>query len=541
MGRHWYERAWGLLAAGAMSVGLISTAGAQSFDGALDPSFGDPQGNARSGRTTFYFATAALPPLGSAQPAYTDPIKVLAQADGSLVVVSNIVAPLGWQDSSTYVIAVSRFARDGQPVRSFGIDGTVFLDEGEDFDSEAADAVLDTQGNLYIVGTVFAPVNRADMAVWKLDVNGQRVAGFGSNGLRRAMRGGTPDDRGRAIAFGRSDVPDNANLLNIAGETRNADGRPRVAMILMSSTDGQLCPVDPLGAYCGNVVGGDVGLSTAWGMFEFGLSNCLGHDDIIVRDLAGYLIFGSQGGGVRMRVLLNSPCLGADQALVAGLVHDINGSRALQFDTGFAPNGLRQAILHENDFQYSGSFGAALAFGDNAPADMSTYVVGYTARTDGRIAAGVRRFDSPTAWQNAGIKTFDFTAQPGFPSGAAGLNDIAVLDDGSLVLAGGMAASSFQFGDAFLARLLPNGDFDPRFGNLGASTGRAIYGHPFEIAPGNFQDYDNRVASLALSPDRRSAFITGFVYARDSANPVYRYGSVMKIKLDGALFADGFE
>ncbi|HET7729196.1 MAG TPA: hypothetical protein VFK48_04100 [Usitatibacter sp.] len=77
---------------------------------------------------------------------------------------------------------VVKLRPDGTVAQDFGVGGRAVV-EGAQSSLDASGLMRDSQGNLYVTGTVYPDGGGAAFAVAKLDAGGQRVTGFGAAGL----------------------------------------------------------------------------------------------------------------------------------------------------------------------------------------------------------------------------------------------------------------------------------------------------------------------------------------------------------------------
>lgn len=131
-----------------------------------------------------------------------------------------------------------------------------------------------------------------------------------------------------------------------------------------------------------------------------------------------------------------------------------------------------------------------------------------------------------TGFGNNGRVAFRILAGAGAQSGAYAMVEDAA---GRLVL-GGASLNAANFGDAAVARLLPDGSLDPAFG----SGGSVLVG--FDLLPsGNGSDY---AQALHIMPGGDIVIAGSSVF---SNSPLLSTGSVARLLGDGILFANGFE
>lgn len=512
-------------AAGFVMFSLLPSLTVAQLDSSLDPTFGD------AGRTAF--AIVSRDPSetpGVPNWAQVTPFKVLPRNDGTAIVWSNAATPYDLPISTSSVPVAVRILANGTWDTSWGVSGggrtVIFV--GEDYSWRANDAVSTPDGGMAVVGTIDNPDGSSDMAVWKFTANGQADAGFGDGGLRRLRRGGLPSDAGKALHLAELDLIGTGNpiqdLLIVAGNVRDGLTGPHGLGLAIMSLTGTLCPSSVGG--CGTVVGGDAGLSTEWGMLRIGSDLCPNGADIDVVDLTKF----DAGVAEAIPVLIRG-C--GDTAVVKHTIIGNNGgSWRWTTNAAYANNG-RSLVTFGPGFMVDGN---ALV---HAP------VTGLPLGGESLVIAGFRAQPdrSQPLMMAARLGRTSFTAvtydadPPGDPwlSPGAYADTLAVQPDGKLVLGGGMALSSWTFGDSLLMRLNADLTPDASFGNLSASLpGRQIYGYSIGGA-----DRDNRINAMALTADGK-LLVTGYAYASNDGNA--RYGSVMRMRLEGdRIFATGFD
>lgn len=495
-------------------------------DGELDPSFGNYIGGVRTGKMSFTIISAdpsGLP--GVPTWSQISPFKVLVLSDGSSLVLANSATPFWLPISAATVITVVHITAEGVRDWSYGNDGLVVVEVGEDFTWRGSDAVLLTDDSVAIIGTIDNPDNSSDMAVWKITSTGSPDSAFGDGGLRRLRRGGSPSDAGKAIALASVDFDGLVEMLVVAGNVRDGlSGNHSLGAMLMDPITGGICAMS---LRCGNVVGGDVGLPTEWMMLRIDSYLCPDGGDIDVADLAA---FTTSIGLVMIPIVLRG-C--GDTAVVKHTtIHDSGGGYAWVPDTSY-PNNARLLINFGPAFT---TVANAIAYAPIAGAwgDESFVVAGYRANADGSQPV---MFAARSNYLNATTTaTYDFQAAGSpFASAGAYADSALVQPDGRVLLGGGYAYSTFTYGDAAIMRLTADLNPDDSFGNLSASLpGRNGYGHY-----GNGSDRDNRLNSMALTADGKLVF-AGYMYESDDG--ASRYGSVMRVILQSdRIFYNGFD
>ena len=493
---------------------FLATALPAAANGQLDVGFA-------GGRTTSFWSIDA-----SLQRGATRPVKTLVQADDKVLVISNTPTPFGSLFPGNSQIGITRFNRDGSVDTSYGPLGQRLLDAGPDFEVEAVDAVLRRDGAALVLGTLYGPFNQSDMAVWAVLPNGEPDSAFAGSGLRRIRRGGSPSDRAGAIVA--CELASDRFL--VAGDLRDGtQGNHSLMQVVLFGNTGGLCAASD----CGNVIGGDVGLPSQWRMLRVDLNF-----DSQVTALVAYTQT-SPGLSVRWRTLMRRSVVdgqGQFDGVVIGTSFP-SQANALGLDPGFGNVGFKQFF-----------FSAAAGYRHNTGNQLAVQILGGNPRLliAGYVAdaqdldpsMAVFAMDllsgNTDASFNGGVaRVFDYAAAG--IHGDAYADDILVAPDGKILVGGGYESAGFTFGDAALARLNPDGSFDPGFGNLGvALPGRMGYGHTLAGS-----DRDNRLASMALSADGERVVFSGYAYASNDGS---YYASAMRARLHaGDLLRNGFE
>lgn len=523
-----------------MIAALLVAESAFAANGQLDFCFGDFVGGSdcgRSGKTYFYWPDVdpASNPSGfpSARGAA---VKVLATCDGGAIVVANIRAPYDLPYSGPQVIGISKRKRDGTADTAFGDPdpfvlgsrtGRTLIYVNDDSDWLAADALLGSDGSIFIAGTVWSyPSGRSDMAIWKLNPDGSTATGFGNAGLKLAQRNGLPRDQGRALVRGQ-----NLNYPAIAGNVTDNGDIGTLGMVFFSPGDGRLC----VESVCGNVIGGDVGLPTQWRMFRSGLSCGATASNVELIDVASGPYVETSPTDIHMDFAFATdwPCNGLRLAGLARFRLSFTGATP-----GWSYLGLLGNRFGGETVGLTDAFVRSIVYDPNRGGGW--LMAGRAVNNSGGMRAGISRHTiagiADTAFNGTGRLNFEMR-NPFTPTdaGQAYIDDIAVMPDGRIIAAGGFNFSSWTVGDAMLARLNPDGSFDNSFGNYsGLSPGRMSYGH--EI---NGVDRDNRFASLAVTPDAQ-LLTAGYAYATTDTG--YQYLSVMRVlAVDDRIFYSGME
>lgn len=508
-------------------VSVLPSLAAAQVDGSLDPTFGNASDPGRMAFAIVSRDPAETP--GVLNWAQVTPFKVLLRDDGSAIVWSNAATPYDLPISAPSVPVAVRILADGTWDPSWGASGggRTVIYVGEDYAWRANDAISTPDGGMIVVGTIDNPDGSSDMAVWRFLANGQVVAGFGSSGLRRLRRGGLPSDAGKTVELASLDLLGNGSpipdLLIVGGNIRDGlSGRHDLGLVILD-LNGSICPSSVPG--CGNVVGGDVGLSSEWGMLRIASDLCPNGADMDVVDLTHFdagvseaipvLIRGCGDTAVVKHTRIGNS--GNTWNWIVNPSYANNGRSLVTFGPGFLVDG--NALVHAPV--------AGLPLGSE-----SLVIAGFRAQPDRSqplmLAARLDRTSFTAVTYDA-----DPPSDPWISPGAYA-DTLLVQPDGKLLLGGGTAFASWTFGDALLMRLNADLTPDASFGNLSASLpGRQVYGYPIAGT-----DRDNRVNAMALTPDGKLLF-AGYAYASNDGNS--RYGSVMRVRLEGdRIFANGF-
>lgn len=517
--------AFARLTAGLALFLLLPSLTLAQLDSSLDPTFGD------AGRTAF--AVVSRDPAdtpGVPNWSQVTPFKVLPRGDGSAIVWSNAATPYDLPISTSSVPVAVRILANGAVDPSWGVSGggRTLIYVGEDYAWRASDAVSTPDGGMAVVGTIDNPDGSSDMAVWKFTANGQADPAFGTGGLRRLRRGGFPSDAGKALhladldltGFG-SSIPD---LLIVAGNVRDGLSGPHGLGLAIMDLTGTICPSSA--PACGTVVGGDVGLSTEWSMLRIGTDLCPNGADIDVADLTKFdagvsdaipvLIRGCGNTAVVKHTVIGNS--NGNWRWVTNTSYTNMGRSLVTFGAGFRVDG--NAIVHAPDPNLPLGNESLVIAGTRTLPDGSQPLVMAARLNRTTFSAVTYDADPPgDSWLSPGAYAETLLVQPG----------------GKLVLGGGMALSSWTFGDTLLVRLNADLTPDASFGNLSASLpGRQIYGYQI-----GGTDRDNRANAMALTADGK-LLVAGYAYASNDGNA--RYGSVMRMRLEGdRIFANGVD
>lgn len=498
------------------------------LDSSLDPSFGA----ASDGRVAFSIVSRdPVDTPGVPDWAQVTPFKVLPRADGSAIVWSNASTPYDLPISTSSVPVAVRILANGARDLSWGASGggRTVIYVGEDYAWRANDALTTPDGGMAVVGTIDNPDGSSDMAVWKFTAAGFADTAFGNGGVRRLRRGGLPSDAGKALHLADLDLAGFGqvapNLLIVGGNIRDGLNGPHGLGLVIMDLSGTLCPSSL--PTCGNVIAGDVGLPTEWAMLRIGTDLCPNGADIDVVDLTKF----DAGISDAIPVLIRG-C--GDTAVVKHTIIGNTGNNTWRWITNlsYANNG-RSLVTFGPGFRVDGNALVHAPLANQALGNESLVIAGYRARPDGSepvmMAARLNRTSFSAVTYDADVPT-----DPWFSPGAYA-DALVVQPDGKLILGGGMALSTWTFGDALLMRLNADLSPDPSFGNLSSSLpGRQIYGHTLAGT-----DRDNRFNALALTPAGK-LLAAGYAYASSDGNA--RYGSVMRVRTEGdRIFANGWD
>lgn len=381
-----------LLAAGTSLAPVV----AHAAPGDLDPGFGT------GGKVTVAFSGTS-----------NDFISAMAR-DGA----GNLYLAGASNGSGNFDFAVAKFDTNGQPVTSFGNGGKSIIDIGIG-STDQLNAMVIAGTSLYLAGTSTTAGN-ADMAIVKLDLNGQLVTGFGNGGKKTVDYSGN-NDHGNAVAIATS------GNIYLAG-----DSYPTA----LADSDFTVVKLD----HNGNIITG------------FGNSGVARVD------------FGGQGDVVYAMLLdaNENVYLGGTARFNGGTTRDMglakldaNGSAV----AGFGSDGkvtIDFGMIHD---------GLALARDD----DGNLYLAGSTSIPVGHMIMAVAKLDA------SGALVSDFATGGKVTLDPAGTSDssaraVAVDRDGSVYVAGSGSRPAPAFVDFAVAELDRHGNPVITFGSNGVQT-----------------------------------------------------------------------
>jgi uncharacterized delta-60 repeat protein len=462
---------------GALLAIALATTPAAAGDGDLDPRFGN------GGKVIHAFpGPLDLYPVSVVDVALLD--------DGRFVASTSVLNGNGDLD-----FAVMRFHADGSVDTAFGVDGgrrVGFDRPGADLHDFASALAVQPDGRIVVAGIASggAAVGGDDMAVLRLTASGQPDPTFGSNGrVTIAFNLGGPNlqmDHGTRIGL-QSD-----GKLLVVGTVDTADGYSRMAVVRLHPNGQRDSSFDGDGRVVIEALDGDHGSS-----------------GVQVRQLAdgailavGSILAPHEPGSYRRDFLL---------VRLLG-----NGTP----DPGFGDDGR-------------------VRFGFDVGGSRSDYAYDFAELEDGRLlVCGYAAVNDPGNNDMACMRFLaDGTPDPSFPAvlvpfdrgGAFADNamEMAVDAQGRIVLVG--TAQTTENADFAVARLLPDGSPDVRFGNGGIVTYNSC-------APVCWPaEYLNQGLSLAVRPDGRLLVAGSTVNAATA-------GRLMFVSAVGdTLFEDGFD
>lgn len=471
------------------------------------------------GRIASFWPTDATLARGA-----TKPVKTLVQADNKALVISNTPTPFGSQFSGNSQIGITRFTASGNPDTNYGPNGQRLLDAGVDYEVEAVDAVLRSDGALLVLGTIYGPFEQSFPAIWAVLPSGELDPAFAEAGFLRIVRSGTPSDRAGAIV-----KYDESGGVLIAGDFRDGpQGNHGLMQIFIFENTGALCGL----LTCGNVVGG-----TQAGVGNWRMLRVAANFDVQVRDLE---LFKATPGSnnATIRTLLRRSTTNAQGEFDGLVVGSRFAGGGLELDPTFGPSssGLQPYFFSQaSGFRYNNGNKMTLQPGPNG---LRLVIAGFIANAQnldpsiGVYAMNAQTGGADSSFNGGAPKVFDYATPTSH--GDAYADDILATPDGKILVGGGYEYAGFSFGDAALTRLNVDGSFDSSFGNTPLIPGRVGYGHAFF---GN--DRDNRLASMALSADGEKVVFSGFAYTSDDGS---YFASVMRAKLYAInLLKNGFE
>jgi uncharacterized delta-60 repeat protein len=321
---------------------------------------------------------------------------------GKIIVAGSVASGFSY---TTYDFMVAQFNIDGSPDLSFGTNGKTFIDFSSNFDAVNA-LCLQSDGKILVTGRSTSNVYY-DIAVTRLDANGQLDASFGTNGKVLVDVQGE-NDEARAIQ-----VQHDGKIL-IAGLSSTAT--VGAALALRLNTDGSL---DNSFGTSGHV------LCTFTGVAYF--SSCLVMNDGSIVCAGSTIVLGNS----RIAMAKMNP----------------NGS----LQTNFGTNG--QAEFVESAGQ---SACAAIQFN---PFDQNFYLAGMGV-SDAMLLSVKSNGTENTSFGNKGRVSFDL-------GGSEIFNSFRIDNNGDFLLCGNNAINADN--ESFVAKLKANGSADLTWGNNGAT------------------------------------------------------------------------
>ncbi|HEU4664521.1 MAG TPA: delta-60 repeat domain-containing protein [Dokdonella sp.] len=461
----------------ACSAALLAAAApAFAADGDLDPTFGTG-GLALAGiADAFGGATACKPVL---------------QPDGKILTCGTR------QIGSSADFFVVRFTADGQLDPTFSFDGKVTIDfTGANGTDQATALALQSDGKIVVAGNTNPDRGSGhyDFAVARLDADGTLDTTFGAGTGKKViafdLAGGTGNDNAADVAL-QSD-----GRIVVAGSVATTGNGSDIGIARLL-TDGS-----PDASFNLN---GKVS-------FGFDLVGSTTKDDIATRvaiDHAGRIVVaGAADAG--------ADAIGTDFAVARVRANgtldpdfDADGRATVAFDVGLSKADAAFGLAIDTD--------DSIALSGNVDVSPSM-----TANQDIGIVKLLPDGSPDTTFGVGGktIVTFDET-----PNGLDFGLDVAIRDDGRLVIAGAAAYSSSNLYGA-LVRLLANGDLDAGFGTLGRRS------YDFGLTTPSSQAF----LGLTLAGD--AIYAGGIAVVSDSGSEVDVFIARMN---EDTIFADGFD
>lgn len=318
--------------------------------------------------------------------------------------------------SGNFDFAIVKYDGAGQLVGSFGTGGKLLIDIGLGSSDNARAAVV-AGSSLYVAGNTSSAGNQ-DVAIVKLDLNGQLVASFGTGGKRVIDIGPGRSDDAYAIA-----VDTGGNVFLAGGTLLGTLATSDMTAIKLDSS--------------GNLVAG------------------FSNGGIVTVDFAGngdtaYAMQLDASGNVHIAGAARSPDGNARDMAVVKL--DSNGNLVNGFGTG------GKATV---DFA---TIDNCLALARDGAGNL--FLAGSTDIPPGHTLMAVAKLDASGAlagnFGNAGKKTLDLAG-----STSSNITGIALDADGNLYVAGTGGYPSPAFNDLVVAALDAHGDLVGSFANLG--------------------------------------------------------------------------
>jgi uncharacterized delta-60 repeat protein len=388
--------------------------------GALDPTFGT--------------AGQALPVFtGTGGVETFTPRAVAVQADGKILLAGSVQRPAQSGMPAQEVIAVARCNADGTPDTSYGTGGVVIPDfgalESADSDASATGLALQSDGKVVVAGILRSGL---------VSFGTLMVGAVLTSGVARLNSDGSPDTgfgSGGVVAVGNGDTPFGARAVAMQADGKVVLAGDRAGSFALArlTAGGQLDAQFGQGGLVRGPFTDDFPFQTPFYVIN---SIALQPDGKIVaageQDTTG-LAIGSQFALAR---------------------YEPDGSLDAGFGTGGSVITGNSAAARAVTLQPDGKIVAAGRFALVHPVGESSVGSFIVARygSDGQLDAGFGT--------NGNVITF---------SGAAAYA-VAVLPDGTVVLAGATEGQSPTGSDFALAAFDSGGNLNPRWGNGGTAT-----------------------------------------------------------------------
>ena len=324
---------------------------------------------------------------------------------------------------------VLRLLANGSADPTFGTGGSTTLNFGSGSQGPATNGLAIAPSGMIVIGArVFG--SGEDFGIARLTAGGAPDTGFAGDGTVTSDLGAGDELRGIAVQADDSVLA--VGRTGTSPQFADADfaiARYTPAGVLDSSFDGDGFAVTDVGAAdTAAAVTIDPGV----------LPGVTSDDHAIVAGTKGTLQSGADLAAARY-------------ATATGTLDATFGN------SGLAVHG-RELVRNSNDV------GLGVAVQD----DGKVVVAGNTDVPDGNADFAVTRFNADGT-VDTGFAG-DGTAEVDFSGGSDSANDVAVLDDGSIVAFGGTVDQGSGAGDLALARLTSGGTLDPSFGTGGRKT-----------------------------------------------------------------------
>lgn len=438
-----------LVATGVIAGGVVVSAD-DPGDGVLDPSFGD--------------GGIVMENIGTVYPSARNEVE--AQADGKVVIAGTVDSGEG-----AWTTVIERLLPDGSLDQSFGVGGQVPIDLNPDQYEYIVDVSIDGSGRIFVLAAY-----GQQMMILGLEANGDRIDGFGDDGIVR----NTPVDGAefRALA-----VASDGSIL-VGGRTDNSSGNPGPAF---STTIWKFTPVGVL--------------DTAFGTAGVKRHDLTGNSEIVDID-----------------VLANGSVVAVARLLVGGsfnwssVVMKLTSSGVL--DASFDTDGIVELDLGGNTLEDEPSAVHVLA--------SSEILIAATLETaNGGSEFAVARLDATgaldTSFDTDGVAVYG----PGDGTREYIASSLDVLADGTVVVAGQLQVSWLVDSTAALVAFTSAG---AAVNSFGVSDGDA--GIPAAIARDTSVYTDVAVSGIGAQERITVVGITAGLVALDSvvAGVVVRFG-----------------